>query len=163
MSATKDPAQTTLGMSKEFTMKRLVTAIAASTMLAASTLVPVTGHAASTPPRSSMSVTIVSVKPSTVTAKHADVTFQLRVKGLVLDATHMGKANVRGHGHIQLYVDGIPTDAYVRKDLKQHWLASLAATTLSLNLSPALVGGRGKHRIIVALAQNNDVLYRAPT
>jgi len=149
-------------MSKEFAMKRLVTSIAASAMLAATTLVPVTGHAASSPPRSSMSVVIVSVKPSTVTAKHANVTFHLRVKGIVLDATHMGKANVRGHGHIQLYVDGIPSHAYVRKDLTHHWLASLAATTVTINLSPPLVGGRGKHRIIVALAQNNYVLLHVP-
>ena len=144
-------------------MKRLVTAIAASTILAATTLVPATSHAASAPSTPRMSVTIVSVTPTTVTAKHATVTFHLRVKGLVLDATHIGKANVRGRGHIQLYVDRIPTDAYARKDLKQHWLASLAATTIALNLSPTLVGGMGKHRIIVALAQNNGVLYRVPT
>jgi hypothetical protein len=149
-------------MSKEVSVKHIVTSIAASIILPASTFVPVTGHAASAPSTPKMSVTIVSVKPTTVTGKNATVTFHLRVKGIVLDAMYIGKANVRGHGHIQLYVDSIPKDAYVRKDLKQHWLASLAATTLSLNLSPALVGGRGKHRIIVALAQNNSVLYHVP-
>src|SRR5712691_10574104 len=111
-------------------MKRLVTSIAASTILAATTLFPVTGHAASAPSTPAMAVTIVSVKPTTVTAQNAVVTFQLRVKGIVLDATHIGKANVRGRGHIQLYVDRIPTDAYARKDLKQHCLPSLAATTI---------------------------------
>ena len=144
-------------------MKRLVTSVAASTVLGASILFLVTGHGASTPPKRAMSVTVVSVKPTTVTAKHATVTFHLRVKGIVLDATHMGKANVRGHGHIQLYANSVPKDAYVRKDLKQHWLASLAATTIGLNLLPTIVGGRGKHRIIVALAQNNGVLYKAPS
>jgi hypothetical protein len=149
-------------MSKEFTMNHLVTSIAASIILPATTFGPVTVHAASAPSTPKMSVTIVSVKPTTVTGKNTTVTFHLRVKGIVLDAMHIGKANVRGHGHIQVYVDSIPKDAYVRKNLKQHWLASLAATTIALNLSPMLVGGRGKHRIIVALAQNNSVLYRVP-
>jgi hypothetical protein len=58
-------------------------------------------------------------------------------------------------------VDRIPGDAYAREDLK-YWLASLPETTFALNLPPALVGGSGKHRIIVALARNDDRLYRAP-
>ena len=146
-------------------MKRLVTSVATATMLAATNVFPVTGHAASAPPKPAMSVTIVSVTPSptTVTAKHATVTLHLRVNGIVLDAAHMGKANVRGHGHIQLYVDRIPKDAYVRKDLTQHWLASLAGTSLAITVPPVLVGGRGKHRLSVALAQNNSVLFRVPT
>jgi hypothetical protein len=81
---------------------------------------------------------------------------------MVLDATHMGKANVGGHGHIQLYLGRIPSNAYVRKNLTQHWLGAVAATTVTINLAPALVGGAGKHRLIVALARNNDVLYHVP-
>ena len=146
-------------------MKPLVSSVAASTILAATILLPVAGHAAPVPPNPAMSVRVVSATPTTVIRKNPTVTFrlQLRVKGIVLDATHMGKANVRGHGHLQLYVDGIPSDAYVRKDLTHHWLASLAATTVTINLAPPLVGGRGKHRIIVALAQNSSVLYHVPT
>jgi hypothetical protein len=143
-------------------MKRLVTAVVTSTILAATGLSPFTGHAAFAQSKPAISVTVVSVNPTTVTAKHAAVTFHLSVKGMVLDGLHMGKVNVSGHGHIQLYVDKVPSDAYARKDL-QHWLASLATTTLTLNLSPAIVGGTGKHKIIVALAQNNGVLYSAPT
>jgi hypothetical protein len=152
-------------------MKPPTTLVGASAILAAAILFLVTGCAASTAtkratPRPStsrpaMSVRILSVKPATVTKKKATVTFHLRVKGLVFDTAHMGKANVRGHGHLQLYVDRIPGDAYARNDLK-YWLASLAETTIALNLPPTLVGGPGKHRIIVALAQNDDVLYRAP-
>jgi hypothetical protein len=145
-------------------MKPRVISIVASTIMAASLLFPATSNAAavraSTP---TMSVKIVSVTPTTVTGKKAGVTFRLLVKGMVLDAVHMGKANVRGHGHIQLYVDKIAVDAYVKKDLKHNWLASLAATTISLNLPPMLIGGAGKHKIIVALAQNNYILYRVPT
>jgi hypothetical protein len=143
-------------------MKRLITSVAAVTILGTSMLFPLVAHAASRHPRASMSVAIVSVSPTLVTAKHATVTFRLRVTGIVLDAVHMGKAHVAGHGHIQLYVDAIPRDAYTHKDLQRHWLASLATTTLTLNLSPAIVGGAGKHRIFAALAQNNNVLYRVP-
>lgn len=144
-------------------MKRLVTSFLASSLMAAALLFPLIGNSpvvrAATP---SMSIKIVSVSPTTVTGKKAGVTFHLLVKGMVLDAVHMGKANVRGHGHIQLYVDKIAVDAYVKKDLQHNWLASLAATTISLNLSPTLIGGVGKHKIIVALAQNNYILYRVP-
>src|SRR2546423_8329213 len=146
-------------------MKPPTTLVGASAILAAAILFLVTGCAAPAAtkratPRPSitkpmMSVRIVSVKPATVTKKKADVTFHLRVKGIVFDTAHMGKANVRGHGHLQFYVDRIPSDAYVGKDLLHPWLASLAATSPVLNLSPSLIGGRGKHRIIVALAQNN--------
>jgi hypothetical protein len=164
-------------------MKPLTTRVGAAVIVAAAILFLVTGCGPSTPSRSAstprqpastasgpsstastpaMSVAIVSVKPATVTAKQATVTLHLRVKGIFLDATHMGKANVGGHGHIQLYLDRIPSDAYVRKDLTQHWLGAVAATTIGLNLPPAVVGGAGKHRIIAALARNDDVLYRVP-
>ena len=142
-------------------MKRLVIAVVASAILAATGLAPLPGHAASA--RQTMSINILSVKPTTITKKQATVVFRLGVRGLALDAVHMGKGDVAGRGHIQLYVDSIPADAYSRKDLQHHWLASLATTTVSLNLSPAIVGGAGKHRIIAALARNSGVLYRVPT
>ena len=145
-------------------MKALVTSVAASTILAATILLPVAGHAAPIPPKTKMGVTIVSVTPKTVIRKNRFVTFrlQLHVKGLVLDPRHIGKANVRGHGHVQVYVDRIPADAYVRRDPK-HWLgAPLAGTTLRITVPPTLIGARGTHRLLVALAQNNSVLYRVP-
>ena len=111
-----------------------------------------------------MGISIVSLTPKTVIRKNRSVTFrlQLRVKGIVLDPRHIGKANVRGRGHIQVYVDRIPGDAYVRRDPK-HWLgAPLAGTTLRITVPPTLIGARGTHRLIVALAQNNSVLYRVP-
>lgn len=109
-----------------------------------------------------MSVTIVKVSTRTLTARHAAITFRLRAKGITLDAREMGRRNVAGHGHFQIYVDAIPSDAYVRKDLKRHWLAALAAPDFTLKLIPAMLGGKGKHTILVALARNDDVLYRVP-
>ena len=151
-------------------MKPLVASVASSTILAATILFPVTGHAAPSPPpkqsmaKSSMGIAIVSVTPRTVNRKNRSVTFrlQLRVKGLVLDPRHIGKANVRGHGHVQVYVDRIPSDAYVRRN-PMRWLgAPLAGKTLRITVPPTLIGARGTHRLIVALAQNNSVLYRVP-
>jgi hypothetical protein len=153
-----------LNTSKEFTMKALVTSVAASTILAATILLPGTGQAAPIPPSPSMGITIVSVTPTTVIRKNRSVTFrlQLRVKGLVLDPRHIGKANVPGRGHVQVYVDRIPADAYVRRDPKRWLGAPLAGTTLRITVPPTLIGARGTHRLIVALAQNNSVLYRVP-
>src|SRR5919198_1547318 len=114
-------------------------------------LLPVTGHAATAPPppaahKPAMGVTIVSLTPRTVIRKNPFVTFriQLRVKGMVLDPKHIGQANVRGRGHIQVYVDRIPSNAYARRN-PTHWL-----------------GAPGKHKLFVALAQNNSILYRGP-
>jgi hypothetical protein len=166
-------------------MKALVTSVAASTILAATILFPVAGHAAPAPPQPTasaahkppvpaahrpavakprMGVTIVAVTPKTVIRTNRSVTFrlQLHVRGIVLDPRHIGKANVPGRGHVQVYVDRIPADAYVRRDAK-HWLgAPLAGTTLRITVPPTLIGARGTHRLLVALAQNNSVLYRAP-
>ena len=143
-------------------MKPLVASVAASTILAATILLPVTGHAAPPAPKPSMGISIVSLTPRTVIRKNRSVTFriQLRVNGIVLDPRHIGKANVRGHGHIQVYVDRIPSDAYARRN-PTRWLgAPLAGKTLRITVPPALLGGRGTHRLIVALAQNNSILYR---
>jgi hypothetical protein len=167
-------------------VKPRVTLVAASTILAATILLPVTGHAAPAPPpqatapaapkpaapavhkpaapKPSMGVSIVSLTPRTVIRKNPFVTFriQLRVKGMVLDPRHIGQANVRGRGHIQVYVDRIPSNAYVRRN-PTHWLgAPLAGKTLRITVPPTLLGSRGTHKLIVALAQNNSILYRVP-
>ncbi len=144
-------------------MKRLITSVLASTVLMAGALFPHTGHAALAATKPAMSVKIVSASPTTISGKHTIVTFHLQASGITLDITNMGKASIAGHGHFQIYVDRIPNDAYAKKDLNHSWLASLTATTVSLNLAPALIGGRGTHKIIVALARNDYVLYKVAT
>jgi hypothetical protein len=141
-------------------MKQLLSSLAGAAILAV--LPSIVVHAA-VPGATALSVKIISLKPTTVTAKHSVVTFRLRVQGMTLDAKHIDRKNIVGHGHVQLYVDKIPSDAYRNKDLKHHWLASLAASGFQLNLSPVVLGGTGKHIIFVTLAQNDDVLYRIPT
>jgi hypothetical protein len=100
--------------------------------------------------------------PKTV-GKSTVVTFKTKVTGITLDARHIGKPPQAGHGHLQVYVDGIPSDAWTKNDLQHHWLASVASPTFTLRLSPAILGGNGKHHIIIALASNNNVLLKAPT
>lgn len=89
------------------------------------------------------------------------VTLHLTVSGIHLDVQHIGKRAQDHEGHIQLYLDRIPKHAYTKPSL-QHWLASVSATTVSLRLSRGVVGTTGNHRIIAALARNDNVLYRVP-
>jgi hypothetical protein len=75
---------------------------------------------------------------------------------------HMGKAPIAGHGHIQFYLDRIPSDAYTRVDLHHNWIGLSATPIFTCNLAASPIKiTRGHHRIIVALAKNNMVLYRA--
>lgn len=143
-------------------MKRLLTSLGAAAILATA-LFPVASHAASQHSSSrAMSVAILpATGPRTINKAHT-VTFHVKVTGITLDARDMGKAAKAGTGHLQVYVDRIPGDAYSKKDLKHNWLAALASPTFALKLSAPVLGGRGTHKIIVALAKNNYVLYRVP-
>lgn len=90
------------------------------------------------------------------------ITFRLRVQGIDL-LPHVGTRPIPGAGHLQLYLDRIPTDGYRRADLRHHWLASLAATTFRLRFPAAVVNGsRGDHTVLIALAGTNNILYRVP-
>src|SRR5437899_1811554 len=76
------------------------------------------GSSVQAAPAPSMAIQVLpKTGPSTITKPQA-VKFVLKVSGIQLDATHMGKKNVAGQGHIQIYVDKIPADAYKVKDLK---------------------------------------------
>jgi hypothetical protein len=110
-----------------------------------------------------MRIKSVSASPHVV-IREGIVTFRVTVAGLKLDIRHMGKKAVAGHGHLQYYLDRVPSDAYSRVDRKSPFLAAVATPLFSFNLraSPVKIS-RGTHRIIVALARNNDVLYRVPT
>lgn len=142
-------------------MKRFLTSLAGAAILT-SCLVPLGAQAASARAQS-MNIQVLAATGPRSISKPRNVTFHLKTVGIRLDARHMGKANKSGYGHIQVYLDKIPTDAYSKKDFKHNWLAAVATPTFSLRLSKATLHGAGKHKIIVALAKNSDVLYRAPT
>jgi hypothetical protein len=72
----------------------------------------------------------------------------------------MGDSPMPQHGHIQVYLDRIPADAYKVADLNGV-LANLAAPLFSMGFPPHTVKSMpGRHRLLVALAQNDFVLYQ---
>jgi hypothetical protein len=107
----------------------------------------------------------VKILPSTgprAMARNGHINFSLKVTGITLDVMHMGKAPIEGRGHIQFYLDRIPSDAYTRVDLQHNWIGFSATPIFTFNLAASPVRiSPGHHRSIVALAKNNMVLYRA--
>jgi hypothetical protein len=104
---------------------------------------------ASTVPR-----TIQFVKPPGV------LTITVRVTGVALDVNALGAAPVDSQGHIQAYLDRIPSAAYQRTDLNFPWLFQVASPIITFRLpAPVLHSKPGSHRFLLALAKNNGVLY----
>jgi hypothetical protein len=109
-----------------------------------------------------MRVTVLpSTGPHTITGKQTLITFHLKVQGLHLDPKHIGGKPVARHGHVQIYLDSIPSGAYARRDLTNIF-AVAAGDDFSIGVTSAWVKKHaGSHTLLIALAQNNDVLYRA--
>lgn len=112
-------------------------------------------------PQGPMSVRVLSViAPRPISRKNQAITVQVRVKGIALDPLQIGRKPVKRHGHMQLYLDHIPSSAYSTGDLTKV-VAVAAGPTFTFVLAPHWVkAGKGRHRYLIALAQNNDVLYR---
>jgi hypothetical protein len=140
------------------TMKRLGTSIAAAAIFLGG-LMATSGLASAA---SSMSVKLLPSSGPTTLALNKVLTLRLKATGITLDASHIGKAPKNGVGHFQIYLDKIPKDAYAKKSLKSNWLAAVAAPVVPLKMAKGMVKP-GKHKIIVALAKNNYVLYHVPT
>ena len=140
-------------------MHRLLVPVGAAAILVAG-LGPA-GTQATPPPPPGASISILKpTGPVTVTKQHPVVTFKVEVARVKLSAAHMGKRPAANEGHLQIYADRIPADAYKKKDLKTTWLAALAAPTFPLKLASPILK-KGTHKIFIALAQNNYVLYKA--
>jgi hypothetical protein len=138
-------------------MKRLGTLIGATTIVVGGLMGTSKGAEAA-----SMSIKLLPSSGPTTVSLNKVITLRLKASGIVLDAAHIGKAPKNGAGHFQIYLDKIPADAYSKKDLKSNWLAAVAAPVIPLKMAKGLVKP-GRHKIIVALAKNNYVLYRIPT
>jgi hypothetical protein len=110
-----------------------------------------------------LSVSVLrSTGPRVLSVKVPVMTIHLAVRGLHLDARHMGGKSVAGHGHIQVYIDRIPTNAYKTMDLKGV-VANVATPLFSVGFTPKMLKSEaGKHRLMVTLAKNNYVLYHTP-
>lgn len=139
-------------------MKRLVASLAAAAIFLGALFSTSTGGLAA----SSMSIKLLPSSGPTTVSLNKVITLRLKATGIVLDAAHIGKAPKNGVGHFQIYLDKIPSDAYAKKSLQSNWLAAVAAPVVPLKMAKGLVKP-GKHKIIVALAKNNYVLYRIPT
>src|SRR5205823_1201909 len=96
---------------------RLGTLLIGGAILAVGVL-PTTGQAAAAQPGSSMSVRILAPKSHVTIAASKPVSMHIKVTGIALDLKHIGKKPVAGHGHIQLYLDKVPSDAYKKVDTK---------------------------------------------
>jgi hypothetical protein len=83
--------------------------------------------------------------------------------------------NAPGQGHVHIYIDCIPPDAYVKPDLASpcwefqfpKFLSGAPGGTMTMagQFAPKTARVRlskGPHLLLVALANNNHVLYRAP-
>jgi hypothetical protein len=115
----------------------------------------------------SPTISLKSSGPHTITASTGEkcksesmISFSFRVAALRFSPATKTKSAVQGAGHIQIYLDGFPANAYT-KFSRTHWLASIAGTRFSLCFPLAVLGGkRGKHTLFFALGKTNSVLYR---
>jgi hypothetical protein len=115
------------------------------------------------PPSKPMSVRIVSPKDPITVPKDGKIHLKLAFKGIKLNMAAMGRKPVAGEGHYHFYVDCIPSAAYSRPhNFGNCWAGAAAAPspTFDLATSPFKIAP-GTHILLIALAQNNHVLYRA--
>jgi hypothetical protein len=91
------------------------------------------------------------------------ITFTVSVQSIELSFKDIGKAPVAGEGHVQFYLDRIPRDAWTRRDVHHTFLAAVGTPIAIMRFSHVAVKvSPGRHKILAALAKNNDILYRAP-
>jgi hypothetical protein len=95
--------------------------------------------------------------------RNGEIPLALQVRGVQMNAAAMGRKSVPGQGHIHLYVDCLPPDAYTAPDLGRCWAGAVASTAPIFNLAKSAVKvTSGTHLLLIALAQNNHTLYRVP-
>jgi hypothetical protein len=137
---------------------RLTTVALLAAVLAIALHAPRTTHAAGSAQPSMRVALMASSGPHTVRAGTL-LTVRLQVRGVTLDPKHLGDPAIPGHGHIQIYLDRIPTDATKHVDMKGI-VALTARPSFSLGFTRRwLQLHAGSHRLLVALARNDDVLY----
>lgn len=102
------------------------------------------------------------MKPVTVAA-NGKIPVDVQIMGMKVAAGAVGKANVAGEGHYHFYVDCIPADAYTMADLGHCWAGAATGMMSTFDLTTSKVKiTPGTHLLLVALAKNDHVLYRAP-
>ncbi len=93
---------------------------------------------------------------------HNYINLYFHVKGLKYGAKYGPGAKPKaGQGHIEIYMDSIPRDAYHKVDVRHafnYHIQSLRQVTIEPN-NPWINLYQGKHTLLIVLAKNNDVLY----
>lgn len=113
--------------------------------------------------RAPLSIKILSPRDPVTVGPRGSIPITVRVTGMSLSATQMGRSSFPGQGHYHFYIDCIPPDAYSKADLSHCWAGATAATSTVFSLATSHVKiTKGTHLLILALAQNDHVLYKAP-
>lgn len=152
-------------------MKRILMALGASTLLLGGTL-GISRQASAAHSTAAMKPTLQLIAPNgPVTVRpNGKITIDVAATGFTFAPMSVGKAAMPGMGHGHFYVDRMPAGGYssaaVAANPRNGWAGAFtsnmavfdltAARKLGINLSP------GQHLLIIALAKNNHVLYRAP-
>ena len=144
-------------------MKRISSAIGVVALLAA---VGGLGHQAfAAHPGQASSPTIQLTNPigMRTVSQHGKLAVDVKVTGIMLDKAHIGMKDQAGHGHYHFYIDCIPADAYVKVDLSRCYAGNDGGMMGVFNLAKApQMMSKGVHVLLVALANNNHILVRAP-
>jgi hypothetical protein len=118
-------------------------------------------------PRESPSLVILpKTGPHILSDSSPVLTFFFHVRGIIMDR-HVGSSDKPRHGHVQMYLDHVPRDAHIRKDL--HGVAAYAAAyklgsryTVSIQFGSGWIKAHpGHHVLLVGLARNDFVMYPA--
>ncbi|GAC1456343.1 MAG: hypothetical protein PVSMB1_06020 [Gemmatimonadaceae bacterium] len=109
------------------------------------------------------SIRILSPKGHVTVPENGKIYLKLAVSGVKLDPAAMGRKSVSGEGHYHFYVDCIPPAAYSQPhNFGSCWEGAMASTNPTFDLAAVPVKvPPGNHILLIALAQNNHVLYRA--
>jgi len=106
--------------------------------------------------------------PHSISSQKDLVTFYFKITGLTMDTHYPGKS-VTGHGHVQIYLDKVPSDAYKKKDLHHLANADVPGKTgkntyaVSIEFDSAWIKEhKGQHVLRVGLAANSMVMYHVP-
>lgn len=112
---------------------------------------------------SPMGIQLVSPSGPVTVKAGGNIPIAVSVHGMVLAPNEIGRNNVDHHGHYHFYIDCIPADAYRTMDLSHCWAGADAATKTVFHLNrTSFKIKKGEHLLILALAENDHVLYKAP-
>jgi hypothetical protein len=114
--------------------------------------------------RQSVSIRLLSPTRPVTVPLDGTIPIHVKVTGVTLSAKSMGRKNVTGQGHYHFYVDCIPPAAYTQmNNFGSCWAGAVASERSIFDLSTSHVKIHpGTHVLLIALARNDHILYRAP-